>query len=95
MSAKGRGVYPGEGCLPRGVVSVQEGVCPRGCLPGVSAQGGVCPGGCIPAYTEADISPVNGMTVRQVYKYYLSTTSFVDSNNDTLSLHILYIESLY
>ena len=55
---------------------------------GVSAQGGVCQGGvcqmvsawgCLPqcmlGYTPL---PVNRMTDRQVYKHYLSATSFAD-----------------
>ena len=65
------------GCVPSAAVAVYWG---GDSARGVSARRGVSaweclPGGCIPACTEAD-----RMTDRQVYKYYLSATSFADGN---------------
>ena len=59
-----RGCLPGGGCLPRGCVC-PGGVYLEGCLPReVSVRG------------MADTPhPVNGMTDRQVYKYYLAANS--------------------
>ena len=80
-----RGYLGGRGqCLPRGV-SAQGGVC-WGCLtggvcPGGVCSGGVCPGrGCLPRVVYPNIHrgrhpPVNGMTDRRLWKYYLAATS--------------------
>ena len=69
VSAWGMSAQGVEGCLPR-LVSTW-GCLPRGCLPG-----GVCPGGCLPwGVCQTPPPPVNRMTDRHLWKYYLATTS--------------------
>ena len=96
-------------CLPMGVsaqgyVSAQGGVCPGGVYPsmhwaGGSAQGGVCwgclPGGvCLPRGCQTPPPPVNRMTDRCLWKYYLATTSLRTVNMINLFLQLM-ITSLY
>ena len=80
--------FLGEGVCFLGVC-FWEGLCvlPRGCafwgmcFPGTVLPGGVLPRGmsaqgvCIPECAEADTPPLNRMTDRRLWKYYLAATS--------------------
>ena len=72
---RGHGVYPSMHLVG---VSAQEG---EGCLPRGGCQ---CPGRgwCLPNACCDIHPPVNRMTDRQVWKLYLSATSFADGNNE-------------
>ena len=82
------GVFTQRGCLPRAGVSTMGRCLPGGVCLGMSAQGNVCPGGCLPRGClpkEGCVSqhalgqtPHCGQNDRQVWKQFLSATSFVD-----------------
>ena len=68
----GGGGHVSQHALGRGEGYVSQHALGRGCLPrGMSVQGGVCPSAC----WDTPPSPVNRMTDRRLWKYYLATTT--------------------